>query len=285
MYKIIKKEKLNDVIYSMWIEAPEVASSVQPGQFIILMICEKGERVPLTVADFDRENGWIRIVFQIVGKTSEELSCLKENDLLFSFIGPLGKKTEIENYGKVITIGGGTGIACIHPIARALKEAGNEVISIIGARNKELIFMEEEIREASNKLIVTTDDGSYGRKGFVTQALKEILDKDSDIKKIWTIGPPVMMKVTCDTTKPYGVDTIVSLNSIMVDGTGMCGSCRVAVGGETKFVCSDGPEFDGQLVDWSEFSNRLTRYQGAEKSSWDKYKDHQHECNCGRSKN
>jgi len=285
MYKIVKKEKLNDIIYSMWIEAPEVASSVQPGQFIILMISERGERVPLTVADFDRKKGLIRIVFQVVGKTSEELSTLKENDQLFSFIGPLGKKTEIENYGKVITIGGGTGIACIHPITRALKEAGNEVISIIGARNKDLIIMEEEIKKASTELIVTTDDGSYGRKGFVTQALKELLDEDPTIKKVWTIGPPIMMKVTCNTTKPYAVDTIVSLNSIMVDGTGMCGSCRVSIGGETKFVCSDGPEFDGQLVDWEEFSNRLTRYKGMENESWDKYKNHQHKCKCGRRKN
>jgi len=178
MYKIVKNERLNEIVYSMWIEAPEVSLSVQPGQFIILMITEKGERIPLTVADFDRERGLIRIVFQIVGKTSEELSTLKDGDELYSFIGPLGKKTKIENYGTVMTVGGGTGIACIHPITRALKDAGNEVISIIGARNKELIIMEEEIRKASSKLIVTTDDGSYGRKGFVTQALIELLDKD-----------------------------------------------------------------------------------------------------------
>ncbi|MCK5767257.1 MAG: sulfide/dihydroorotate dehydrogenase-like FAD/NAD-binding protein [Candidatus Atribacteria bacterium] len=285
MYKILKKEKLNDVIYSMWIEAPEVASSVQPGQFIILMVSEKGERVPLTVADFDRKEGLIRIVFQIVGKTSEELSTLEENDQLFSFIGPLGKKTDIENFGTVITIGGGTGIACIHPITRALKEAGNKVISIIGARNKDLIIMEEEIKKASTKLIVTTDDGSYGRKGFVTQALKELLDEDPTIKKIWTIGPPIMMKVTCNTTKSYAVDTIVSLNSIMVDGTGMCGSCRVSIGGETKFVCSDGPEFDGQLVDWEEFTNRLTRYKGLEEKSWNEFKNGNHDCKSGRRTN
>ena len=182
-------------------------------------------------------------------------------------------------------IGGGTGIACIHPIARALKNAGNEVTSIIGARNKDLIIMEEEIKKASTKLIVTTDDGSYGRKGFVTQALKEILDRDPKIKKVWTIGPPIMMKVTCITTKPYDVDTIVSLNSIMVDGTGMCGSCRVTIGGETKLVCTDGPEFNGQLVDWEEFSNRLTRYKELENKSWDKHKNHQHECQCGRRTN
>jgi len=285
MYKVVNKERLHEIIYSMWIKAPEVASSVQPGQFIILMIKEKGERIPLTVADFNREKGLIRIVFQIVGKTSEELSTLEEGNKLFSFIGPLGRKTEIENYGKVITVGGGTGIACIHPIARALKNAGNEVTSIIGARNKNLIIMEEEIKKVSNQLIITTDDGSYGRKGFVTQALKEILDKDPKIKKVWTIGPPIMMKVTCATTKPYAVDTIVSLNSIMVDGTGMCGSCRVTIGGETKLACTDGPEFDGQLVDWVEFSNRLTRYKESENKSWDKYKVYQHECKCGRKEN
>jgi len=266
----------------MWIEAPEVALSIQPGQFIILMITEKGERIPLTVADFDRERGLIRIVFQIVGKTSEELSTLEEGDKLFSFIGPLGKKTEIENYGKVITVGGGTGIACIHPITRALKEAENEVISIIGARNKELIMMEEEIRKASSELIVTTDDGSYGRKGFVTQVLKELLDKDKSIKKVWSIGPAIMMKVTCETTKPYPVETIVSLNSVMVDGTGMCGSCRVTIGGETKFACTDGPEFNGQLVDWTEFMNRLTRYRKQEQKSWEIYQKRTHICKCGK---
>jgi len=285
MYRIVNKKKLHETIYSMWIEAPEVASSVQPGQFIILMVKEKGERIPLTVADFNRKKGLIRIVFQIVGKTSEELSTLEEGNKLFSFIGPLGRETEIKNYGKVITVGGGTGIACIHPITRALKEAGNEVISIIGARTKDLIIMEEEIKKASSELIVTTDDGSYGRKGFVTQVLKELLDKDKSIKKVWTIGPPIMMKVTCDTTKPYPVETIVSLNSIMVDGTGMCGSCRVTIGGETKFVCTDGPEFDGQLVDWEEFSNRLSRYKGSENKSWDLYHEHNHTCTCGRRTN
>jgi len=279
---MLKKEKLHEIIYSMWIEAPEVAQSVQPGQFIILMIKEKGERIPLTVADFDREKGLIRIVFQIVGKTSEELSTLEEGDELYSFIGPLGKKTDIENYGTVITVGGGTGIACIHPITRSLKEAGNKVISIIGARNKDLIIMEEELKLASSELIVTTDDGSYGRKGFVTQVLKEILDQDQNIKKIWTIGPAIMMKVTCETTKPYQVDTIVSLNSVMVDGTGMCGSCRVTIGGETKFACTDGPEFDGQLVDWTEFMNRLIRYQEQEQRSWKIYQKHSHICECGK---
>jgi ferredoxin--NADP+ reductase len=281
MYQIINQERLNKIIYSLWIEAPEVAQSVEPGQFIILMIKEQGERIPLTVADFDRKKGLIRIVFQVVGKTSEELASLKEGDRLFSFIGPLGKKTEIENYGKVITVGGGTGIACIHPITRALKEAGNEVISLIGARNKGLMIMEEEIKKASSQLMITTDDGSYGRKGFVTQVLKELLDQDQSIKKVWVIGPAIMMKVACETTKPYPVETIVSLNSIMVDGTGMCGSCRVTIGKESKFACTDGPEFDGQLVDWTEFMNRLSRYKDSEKRSWDLYQEPIHSCICG----
>lgn len=281
MYQIINQERLNKIIYSLWIEAPEVAQSVEPGQFIILMIKEQGERIPLTVADFDRKKGLIRIVFQVVGKTSEELASLKEGDRLFSFIGPLGKKTEIENYGKVITVGGGTGIACIHPITRALKEAGNEVISLIGARNKGLLIMEEEIKKASSQLMITTDDGSYGRKGFVTQVLKELLDQDQSIKKVWVIGPAIMMKVACETTKPYPVETIVSLNSIMVDGTGMCGSCRVTIGKESKFACTDGPEFDGQLVDWTEFMNRLSRYKDSEKRSWDLYQEPIHSCICG----
>lgn len=285
MYKILKKEKLHDTIYSMWIESLEVAQSVQPGQFIILMIKEKGERIPLTVADFDREKGLIRVVFQIVGKSSEELSRLSEGDELFSFIGPLGRRTEIDNYGTVITLGGGTGIACIHTIARALKEVGNKVISIIGARNKDLIIMKEELKLASSELIITTDDGSFGRKGFVTQALKEILEKDQNIKKIWAIGPAIMMKVTCETARPFQVDTIVSLNSVMVDGTGMCGSCRVTIDGKTKFVCTDGPEFDGRLVDWDEFMNRLVRYQTQEQKSWEIYQKHSHNCKCGKGTN
>ncbi|GAB4116828.1 MAG: sulfide/dihydroorotate dehydrogenase-like FAD/NAD-binding protein [Candidatus Caldatribacteriota bacterium] len=284
MYQIIQKERLNEQIYSMWIEAPQIASAVQPGQFIILMIKEKGERIPLTVADFNRKKGLIRIVFQVVGKTSEELSNLSEGDRLYSFIGPLGKKTEIENYGTVITVGGGTGIACIHPITRALKEAGNQVISIIGARNKDLLIMEEELKKVSSKLIITTDDGSYGQQGFVTQVLKSLLEEDNSIKKVWAIGPAIMMKVTCETTKPFPVETIVSLNSIMVDGTGMCGSCRVTVGGESKFVCTDGPEFDGQLVDWEEFMNRLSRYKEAEKRSWEIYQEYTHTHTCGRRK-
>ena len=272
MYRIIRNEKLHKLIYSMWVEAPDIARYIQPGQFIILMITEKGERIPLTVADFSRSKGLIRIVFQVVGRTTEELSILKGGDKLFSFSGPLGKKTHIKNYGTVVTIGGGTGIACIHNITRALKKVGNKVISIIGARTKELIIMEEEIRKASSELIITTDDGSYGRKGFVTQVLKELLDTDKSIKRIWAIGPAIMMKVVCEITKPYPVKTMVSLHSIMVDGVGMCGSCRVTIGGETKFSCVNGPEFDGQLVDWVGFMNRLNCFREQEQRSWEFYK-------------
>lgn len=279
MFRIKKKKKLYQDIFAMWVEAPEIAKNVQPGQFIILMAKEKGERIPLTVADYDRKRGLIYIVFQVVGKTTDELSQMKEGDDLFSFIGPLGRKSDIEFYGTVVVVGGGTGIACIHPIARNLKEAGNKLITIIGAKSKNLIIMEHELKKVSDEFIITTDDGSYGRKGFVTDALKDKLDNDSSIKKIWAIGPPIMMKVITSLTKAYPVDTIVSLNTIMVDGTGMCGSCRVSIGGETKFVCTDGPEFDGQLVDWDEFMNRINRYRKQEDQSWQQFHHHD-QCQC-----
>ncbi len=273
MYKIVNKEKWHDIIYSMWIDAPYVAEKAQPGQFVILMIDEKAERIPLTIADYDRERGLIHIVFQVVGKSTMQLAQMNEGDELFTFIGPLGIPTKIENYGTVVTVGGGTGIACVHPITRALKEAGNKTIAIIGARTKELIIMEEEMRKASTELLITTDDGSYVRKGFVTDVLKEVLDKDSSVKKVWAIGPAIMLKIVCDVTKPYNVETIVSLNAVMVDGTGMCGSCRVTVGGETKYTCVDGPEFNGHLVDWAEFLNRLSRYSKLEKLALETYKE------------
>jgi ferredoxin--NADP+ reductase len=273
MYEIMRKEKWHDIIYSMWVKAPYVAQAAQPGQFVILMIDEKGERIPLTIADYDQEEGWIQIVFQTVGKTTTKLAQMNEGDELFAFVGPLGNPSEIDNYGTVVTVGGGTSIACVYSITRALKEAGNRVIAIIGARTKGLIIMEDKMREASNELLITTDDGSYVRKGFVTDVLDEVLQREKDVKKVWAVGPAIMMKVVCDVTKPYDVETIVSLNAIMVDGTGMCGSCRVTVGGETKFTCVDGPEFDGHLVDWREFMNRLLRYDKLEKMSLERYKE------------
>jgi ferredoxin--NADP+ reductase len=271
MSKIIRVEKWHDVIYSMWIKAPQIAMKVQPGQFIILMIDEKGERIPLTVADYNREEGWVQVVFQTAGTSTMKLTQMSIGDELFSFVGPLGKPSEIKKYGTVITIGGGTGIACVHPITRALKEAGNKVIAILGARTKELIIMEEEMQEASTELNITTDDGSYMRKGFVTEVLKEILQREKNVRKVWAIGPAIMMKATCAVVKPFGIDVIVSLNAIMVDGTGMCGSCRVTVDGQTKHTCVDGPEFNGHLVDWREFMNRLKRYTELEKLSLKMY--------------
>lgn len=273
MYEILRKEKWHDILYSMWVNAPYVAEAAEPGQFVVLMIDERGERIPLTIADYDREEGWIQIVFQTVGKTTTKLAQMKEGDKLFAFVGPLGNPSAIKKYGTVVTVGGGTGIACVYPVTRALKEAGNRVIAIIGARTKGLIIMEDEMREASHELLITTDDGSYVRKGFVTNVLDEVLQREKDVKKIWTVGPAIMMKVVCDVTKPYDVETIVCLNAIMVDATGMCGSCRVTVGGETKLTCVDGPEFNGHLVDWREFMNRLLKYDELEKQSLEIYEE------------
>jgi ferredoxin--NADP+ reductase len=265
--RITAKRKIAPGIISLEVEAPLIAKKAKPGQFVILMTDEKGERIPLTIADYDRKKGLVRIVFEVVGKTTEKLSQMKEGDELFSFVGPLGRQSEIDKYGTVVTVGGGTGIASVYPIARELKKAGNNVIAIIGAKTRDSLIMEEEMRKASTKLMTTTDDGSYGMKGLVTEALEEVLRKDKDVKKIWAVGPAMMMKAVCDVTRPHKVETIVSLNAIMVDGTGMCGTCRVTVGGETKFTCVDGPEFDGHLVDWSEFINRLNRYREQEKLS------------------
>jgi ferredoxin--NADP+ reductase len=273
MYEILRKEKWHDVLYSMWVNAPYVAEAAEPGQFVVVMIDERGERIPLTIADYDREEGWIQIVFQTVGKTTTKLAQMKQGDKLFAFVGPLGNPSEIKKYGTVVTVGGGTGIACVYPVTRALKDAGNRVIAIIGARTKGLIIMEDEMREASHELLITTDDGSYVRKGFVTNVLDEVLRREKDVKKIWTVGPAIMMKVVCDVTKPYDVETIVCLNAIMVDATGMCGSCRVTIGGETKLTCVDGPEFNGHLVDWREFMNRLLKYDELEKQSLELYEE------------
>jgi len=272
VYKIITKREIAPNIISLEVAAPLIAKRVKPGQFIILLVDERGERIPVTIADYNRENGRIRIIFQVVGKTTAQLSQMNEGDELFALVGPLGNPSEIDNYGTVVTVGGGTGIASVYPITRELKEAGNRVISIIGAKTRDLIIMEDEIRKASTELLVTTDDGSYARKGFVTEILDEVLQKEKDVKKVWAIGPAPMMKAASEVTKPHGIETIVSLNAIMVDGTGMCGSCRVTVNGETKFVCVDGPEFNGHLVDWPEFMNRLARYEKMEKHSFEAYR-------------
>jgi ferredoxin--NADP+ reductase len=265
VYKILVKEDLGPGNKLMIVEAPEVTRKTKPGQFVIVRIHEEGERIPLTVADFDRKAGTITLIFQEVGKTTLHLGTLEAGDELASFVGPLGLPSEIENFGTVVCVGGGVGIAPIFPITRALREAGNHVISIIGARTKELLFWEDKMRSVSDELIVCTDDGSYGRKALVVQPLKELLETRDDIGHVWAIGPAIMMKFTALATQPFNMPTIVSLNSIMVDGTGMCGACRVEVGGKTRFVCVDGPEFDGHEVDWDLLLTRQRTYLEEEK--------------------
>ncbi len=269
MAKILKKEQWSESIFSMLIEANEVAKAAQPGQFIILITQESGERIPLTIADASPEEGWVQIVFQVVGKSTYELSLMNEGDNLYSFVGPLGIPSELEKFdGKVIMVGGGIGIAPIHPIAKKLKEMGNHVVSIIGAKTSDLLIMKDKMEKASTELIIATDDGSEGTKGFVNQVLENYLEKEKNVSQSWIIGPPIMMKFTVQSALKYGVKTFVSLNPIMVDGTGMCGACRVTVGGKTKFACVDGPEFDGALVDFDELMSRQRQYVEEEKEAY-----------------
>jgi len=276
MYKILHKETLGDVTKLLVIAAPEVTRKAQAGQFVIVRIDEHGERIPLTIADYDREAGTITLIFQEVGKTTMHLGTLEPGDELATFTGPLGHPTEIEDYGTVIFVGGGVGIAPTYPIARALKEAGNTVISIIGARTHELLFWEDKMRAVSDELIVCTDDGSYGRKALVTEPLKELLEqRDGEIARVWAIGPAIMMKFCAKTTKPFGVKTIVSLNTIMIDGTGMCGGCRVQLTDGAKFVCVDGPEFDAHQVDWDLLMARQRFYLEEEKQAVEQWR---HQC-------
>lgn len=258
-------------IHLFKIAAPDVARKAQPGQFVMVRVDEKGERIPLTIADWDREAGTITIVFMEVGTTTHRLAALQAGDSLTNFVGPLGLPTHIEKFGTVICVAGGFAVATIMPIARALKEKGNKVITIMGARNKNLIFWEEELRRVSHQLIVTTDDGSYGRKGLVTEPLKEILESAQRIDRVIAIGPSQMMRACAKTTEPFGVKTIVSLNSLMVDGTGMCGCCRVSINGITKFACVDGPDFDGHQVDWDLLLARQCSYLGEEKLSFEQW--------------
>jgi len=267
MYQILAREDLTPEIHLFEIAAPEVARKAQAGQFVVIRVDEKGERIPLTIADWDREKGTVTVVFMEVGKTTRKLATLKAGESVASFAGPLGLPTHIENFGTVVCVAGGFAIATIVPIARAMRAAGNKVISIMGFRNKELVFWEDRLRNVSDELIVTTDDGSYGRKGVVTVPLKELLEGDEKIDRVVAIGPTVMMKFSSLTTQPFGVKTIVSLNPIMVDGTGMCGVCRVSVGGVTKFTCVDGPDFDGHQVDWDELMARQRIYLDEEKRS------------------
>jgi ferredoxin--NADP+ reductase len=276
VYNILYKEVLSDVNKLMVISAPEVARKARAGQFVIVRIDEHGERIPLTIADYSREEGTITIIFQEVGKTTMQLGMLEVGDELATFVGPLGHPTEIENYGTVVCVGGGVGIAPLYPITRALKEAGNTVISIIGARTKELLFWEDEMRSVSDELIVCTDDGSYGRKSLVTVPLKELLEERAkEIARVWAIGPAIMMKFTALTTQPYDVPTIVSLNTIMIDGTGMCGGCRVLLEEGARFVCVDGPEFDGHKVDWNNLLARQRFYREEEQQAVEQW---EHKC-------
>jgi ferredoxin/flavodoxin---NADP+ reductase len=274
MFKILTKEKLCPVIDLMKIEAPAIAKKAKAGQFVVVRVDEVGERIPLTLADWDDKEGTVTLVSMRVGTTTHKLAALNAGDNILDLIGPLGLPSEIENFGTVVCIGGGVGVAPIYPVARALKQAGNKVIIIMGARSKDLLFWEDRLKSVSHELIVTTDDGSYGRKGVVTEPLKEILEKNKQINRVIAIGPAIMMKFCSLTTKPFGIHTIVSLNSIMVDGTGMCGCCRVSIADKTKFVCVDGPEFDGHQVDWDIVFNRQRSYCDEEKASMDLWKAH-----------
>jgi len=276
VYKILRKETLSDVTQLMEVHAAHVARKARAGQFIIVRIDEHGERIPLTIADYNRDAGTITIIFQEVGKSTMQLGRMSPGEELSSFAGPLGHPTEIENYGTVVCVGGGVGIAPIYPIARALKEAGNRVISIMGARNKSLLFWQDKMKAVSDELIVCTDDGSHGRKSVVTEPLKELLErKDQKVARIWAIGPAIMMKFISLATKPYNVPTVVSLNTIMIDGTGMCGGCRVLLEEGAQFVCVDGPEFDGHKVAWDNLLSRLQFYRKEERLAVEHF---EHKC-------
>jgi len=270
--EILEKQHLSKGVFKMVLAGPKIAKKRKAGQFVVIRIDEHGERIPLTIADADAEKGTVTIVFQIVGKSTRHLADLEVGDRILDLVGPLGKPTHIEKVGTVVCVGGGIGIAPVYPITQAMKAAGNRVISIIGARSKDILIMEDEMRAVSDELVVATDDGSYGYHGFVSQALEQkYLLPGEKIDLVAAIGPVPMMKSLCDVTKKYNVPTVVSLNSIMVDATGMCGACRVSVGGKTRFVCVDGPEFDGHEVNFDELTNRLRIYVKEERESVDHY--------------
>ena len=269
MYRIVKKQVLNPTVTRMDIEAPLIAKKAEPGQFIILRVDEKGERIPLTVADFDREAGTVTIIFQIVGATTEKLNHLEEGDCLQDFVGPLGRPSETEGLKKVAVIGGGVGCAIAYPVAKKLHQQGAEVHSIVGFRNKDLVILEEEFRAVSDKFVIMTDGGSYGEKGLVTNALEKLIGEGETYDEVIAIGPLVMMKFVTQLTKQHNIKTVVSMNPIMIDGTGMCGGCRLTVGGKTKFACVDGPDFDGFEVDFDEAMARGTMYRDFERHAYE----------------
>ena len=260
MYEIVEKKVLSTNVKLLKVKAPLIAQKAQAGQFIIFRIDEKGERIPLTIADTDLKKGTVTIIFLEVGKTTKRLGTLNVGDFLENFVGPLGVPSDIKKYGTVVCIGGGVGIACLYPLVKALKHAGNHVISILGAKTKDLLILEKEIQEFSDEFYVSTDDGSKGQKGFVSDVLQKIIDNNTTVDMVMAIGPIIMMKVVSNLTKKYNIKTLVSLNPIMVDGTGMCGGCRVSVDGKTKFACVDGPEFDGHKVDYDNLMLRNRRF-------------------------
>lgn len=264
MYRIVTKKTLNPFVTLMEVEAPLIAKKAEPGQFIILRVDEDGERIPLTVADFDRDKGTITIIFQIAGATTEKLNHLNEGDDIHDFVGPLGTPTHTDNLKKVAVVGGGVGCAIAYPVAKKLHGLGAEVHSVVGFRNKDLVILEDEFREVSDVMRIMTDDGSCGEKGLVTTALEQLINDGNEYDEVVAIGPLVMMKFVAQLTKKYGIKTVVSMNPIMIDGTGMCGGCRLTVGGETKFACVDGPEFDGHLVDFDEAIERASMYRDFE---------------------
>lgn len=273
MNKIIKKIQYSEKVYRFDVEAPLIAKSRKAGNFVIIRVDANSERMPLTIADADIEKGTITLVVQKVGLSSTKLCSLNEGDEIHDVVGPLGNPTHIENYGTVICAGGGVGVAPMLPIMRALKDAGNRVLSVIAGRNKELVIMEDEVRASSDELIIMTDDGSYGEKGVVTVGIEKLINQEH-IDKVFAIGPPIMMKFCCLLTQKYNLPTDVSLNTIMVDGTGMCGACRLTIGGKTKFVCIDGPEFDGALVDWDEMFKRMGTFKDAEREEMEHFEEH-----------
>lgn len=284
-HTIVEKEALSKDVIKMRIKAQKIAEKHRPGQFVVLRINETGERIPLTIADSDPQKGLITIIYQVVGKTTMLLSDLDVGDSIMDLCGPLGTPTHLEKWGKVACVGGGIGVAPMYPISKGVKKAGNYLINILGSRNKELLIMEKEMEQIADKQIVCTDDGSYGVHGLVTDVLRKVIESDDRPSQIFAIGPLPMMKFVSKLTKEYDIPTMVSLNSIMVDGTGMCGGCRVSVGGEQKFTCVDGPEFDGHRVDFDELGKRLAFYREQEAVAKDEYKKRREGCShCGGGK-
>ena len=269
MNKILEKKCLNPTVTLMRVEAPLVARKAEPGQFIILRVSEDGERIPLTVADYDREKGTVTIIFQVVGATTEKLNHLNEGDYIHDFVGPLGRATHTEGLHKVAVVGGGVGCAIAYPVTKKLHEEGCEVHAIVGFRNKDLVILEDEFKKSSSRLVRMSDDGSWGEKGLVTDALKKLIESGEQYDEVITIGPLIMMKFVCKLTEQYGIKTVASMNPIMIDGTGMCGGCRLTVGGKTRFACVDGPEFDGHEIDFDEAISRGSTYREFERHAYE----------------